>query len=295
MKPRISLSMVFLFLLLCVIPGQAQGPEAQAVLGTGFTYQGQLRQGGSPVSETCDFQFLLWTESAGGNQFGPTLTKTAVEVTRGLFTVLLDFGAGAFNGDARWLGIRVRCPAGSGSYTTLSPRQAISAAPYALYALGGPPAVPAGVIVMWSGSLDAIPVGWALCDGTNGTPDLRDKFVRGAAAGEDPGKTGGVTAHQHTVAAHTHVVDAPLTASSTGGSHTHTLPSASAGKYVSDCQTGDDCSWVSTYSHTHDMLSAGAHLHNVDIAAFTSASATSTTNAVSNIPPYYTVAYIMKQ
>jgi hypothetical protein len=50
----------------------------------------------------------------------------------GLFTVVIDFGGGAFNGAARWLEIGVRCPAGSGSYTTLSPRQALRAAPYAL-------------------------------------------------------------------------------------------------------------------------------------------------------------------
>lgn len=51
--------------------------------------------------------------------------------------------------------------------------------------------LPSGVICMWSGLLSAIPEGWALCDGTNGTPDLRGLFIKGAAAGVDPGVTGG--------------------------------------------------------------------------------------------------------
>lgn len=50
---------------------------------------------------------------------------------------------------------------------------------------------PVGGIIMWSGTLVNIPSGWALCDGTAGTPDLRDKFVRGAAPAADPGATGG--------------------------------------------------------------------------------------------------------
>src|SRR5512139_3019092 len=56
---------------------------------------------------------------------------------------------------------------------------------------------PAGVIVMWGGLLAAIPAGWALCDGANGTPDLRSVFIKGAAAGANPGATGGATTHTH--------------------------------------------------------------------------------------------------
>ncbi|MGY3187278.1 hypothetical protein [Lysinibacillus sp. TE18511] len=54
-----------------------------------------------------------------------------------------------------------------------------------------PPALPSGIIVMWSGSISDIPKGWVLCDGTNGTPDLRDRFVMGAVSDLEIGEMGG--------------------------------------------------------------------------------------------------------
>jgi len=111
---------------------QLQGDMGiQAALGTAFTYQGQLRRDGNLVNGACDFRFTLWDAETGGNQIGPNQEKTNVPVTNGLFTVQLDFGAGAFQGDARWLQIAVKC-AGDASYTTLSPRQPLTPAPYAL-------------------------------------------------------------------------------------------------------------------------------------------------------------------
>jgi hypothetical protein len=111
------------------------GTAASAPLSTSFTYQGQLKQSGSPANGTCDFQFSLWDAASGGTQIASTQTKTNVSVTNGLFTIPdLDFGSAAFTGEARWLEIAVRYPAGSGSYTTLTPRQALTATPYALYA-----------------------------------------------------------------------------------------------------------------------------------------------------------------
>ncbi|HXF68556.1 MAG TPA: hypothetical protein VNK89_02010, partial [Thermoflexus sp.] len=162
---------VVVLLALAVGLTQAQGPEppgegvapagegvapsggvsAQAALGTAFTYQGQLKSGGSPVNGNCDFQFSLWDAASGGTQVGTTQTRTGVAVSGGYFTIPdLDFGAGAFQGDARWLEVAVRCPAGGGSYTTLSPRQALTAAPYALYSKAAP----------WSG-LTGVPAGFA--------------------------------------------------------------------------------------------------------------------------------------
>ena len=124
-------------------PAEGAQPQGEAsileLMGTAFTYQGQLKSGGSPVNDTCDFQFSLWNAAGsgspptGGTQIGSTQTKTNVTVSNGLFTISsLDFSSDHFNGDARWLQIAVRCPAGSGSYTTLSPRQKLNPAPYAL-------------------------------------------------------------------------------------------------------------------------------------------------------------------
>ncbi|WP_162015840.1 hypothetical protein [Chloroflexus aurantiacus] len=107
------------------------GSVQAAPLGTAFTYQGQLQKNGSPYNGTCSFQFSLWDAVSGGAQVGSTLTQTGVTVSNGLFTVTLDFGTGVFTGDVRWLQIAVQCSGDSG-YTTLSPRHALTAAPYAL-------------------------------------------------------------------------------------------------------------------------------------------------------------------
>jgi hypothetical protein len=101
--------------------------------GTGFTYQGFLKLSGTPVNTNYDFQFRLFDALTGGNQIGNTLTQTSIAVSNGLFKVTLDFGTNAFNGDARWLDISVQ-PTGGSGFTTLSPRQQLTSAPYALYA-----------------------------------------------------------------------------------------------------------------------------------------------------------------
>jgi len=104
-----------------------------ANVGTAFTYQGRLTNSGVPANGACDFEFKLYDDANAGTQVGSTQTKTNVGVSAGYFTIgNLDFGADAFNGQARWLAIGVRCPAGSGSYTALSPRQALTPAPHAL-------------------------------------------------------------------------------------------------------------------------------------------------------------------
>lgn len=111
---------------------------AQTPVGTEFTYQGLLKQSGAPVNDTADFVLHLYDADTGGNQVGSLEAVYNVPVVDGLFTVELDFGDGVFTGDARWLEIAVRSPAGSGAYTTLSPRQPLNATPYALYALNAP-------------------------------------------------------------------------------------------------------------------------------------------------------------
>jgi hypothetical protein len=132
--------LVLLLLALAVGPGRAQGPEPegdvsiQAALGTAFTYQGRLTDGGSPADGEYDLRFRLFNAASGGSQVGSTVTRGNVDVSDGVFTVQLDFGGGPFRGQARWLEIGVRPGASTGSYTPLTPRQELTAAPYALYA-----------------------------------------------------------------------------------------------------------------------------------------------------------------
>lgn len=109
-----------------------QDPQATP-LGAAFTYQGKLEVSGAPYSGACDMIFGLYDIISGGTALG-TVTRTAVPVDEGVFTAPLDFGASAFDGNARWLEIQVRCPAGGGTYQVLAPRQTLTATPYALYA-----------------------------------------------------------------------------------------------------------------------------------------------------------------
>lgn len=111
---------------------QASPARAQTPPGTAFTYQGSVRLAGAPLNAAADFQFTLWDAATLGNQIGE-MPVNNVAVADGLFTVLIDFGAAAFNGNACWLQVAVRSPAGSGAFTTLSPRQALTATPYARF------------------------------------------------------------------------------------------------------------------------------------------------------------------
>jgi hypothetical protein len=102
--------------------------------GTAFTYQGVLSQSGAAVNGSNDLTFTLYDAASGGNVIGPSNVVNDRVMTNGLFTVTLDFGASVFNGSARWLQIAVRPGASTGAYTNLTPRQAITATPYAVTA-----------------------------------------------------------------------------------------------------------------------------------------------------------------
>ncbi|HWH70679.1 MAG TPA: hypothetical protein VNT26_14920, partial [Candidatus Sulfotelmatobacter sp.] len=101
-------------------------------MGTGFTYQGRLSAGTNAASGLYDLRFGLFDSPGGSGQVGGTLTNKAVQVKDGAFTLTLDFGTNAFQGDARWLEIGV-CTNG-GAFTTLSPRQPLTPSPLALHA-----------------------------------------------------------------------------------------------------------------------------------------------------------------
>ena len=107
-----------------------------APLGTTFTYQGQLNDNGAPANANYDFQFALFTGASGGTAVS-TVELDNQTVSAGLINASLDFTDTPFDGQALWIEVHVRS-AGSGTFTTLAPRQAINATPYALYALSAP-------------------------------------------------------------------------------------------------------------------------------------------------------------
>ena len=128
--------------------------------------------------------------------------------------------------------------------------------------------LPAGAIIMWSGALSSIPANWQLCDGTNGTPDLRGRFIMGVSTGENPGATGGSSTHTHPLGSHTH----PISITSTQGSQSH----------WNGWQNGDGgWFWGQGNDHTHNVIG-------------TTGQTGGDTGSTSSLPPYYKLAYIMK-
>lgn len=125
--------------------------------------------------------------------------------------------------------------------------------------------VPAGCILLWSGLVANIPSGWSLCDGGGGRPDLREKFVKGAAAAVNPGGTGGNKTHLHAVLDHTHTVNGV-----TGVNNTAEYMTQDPGEMD-----------VARHTHTHSMN-------------FASGGATPNTDSKNHEPEYYEVAYIIK-
>jgi hypothetical protein len=113
--------------------GQPAPAAAAAVaVGTSITYQGRLVANGVPATGSFDLQFRLYDAALAGNQIGVTATITSEAVFEGYFDVAIDFGTAAFGGGARWLEIEVRPGGSPDPYTLLSPRQPLTAAPYAL-------------------------------------------------------------------------------------------------------------------------------------------------------------------
>jgi hypothetical protein len=104
-----------------------------AVLTVSLQLVGSASVGTSAATGLYDLVFSLWSAGTGGARVGPAVTNAVVGVTNGLFTVSVDFGTGVFDGTARWLEVGVRTNGGE-SFVTLTPRQALAAAPYAQYA-----------------------------------------------------------------------------------------------------------------------------------------------------------------
>src|SRR5580700_6060798 len=106
--------------------------------GTAFTYQGQLQTSNGPANGAYNLQFTLYTNSVGsGSSVAGPVTNNAVAVTNGLFTVVMDFGSGPWNGRTNWLQIAVETNSASATFTTLTPLQELTPVPYSIYAESG--------------------------------------------------------------------------------------------------------------------------------------------------------------
>jgi microcystin-dependent protein len=164
--------------------------------------------------------------------------------------------------------------------------------------------VPSGGIIMWSGSVASIPSGWFLCDGTNSTPDLRNRFIVGAGDAYAVDATGGaasVTLTEAQLPAHTHG-DGTLAAASAGGHRHYVLNTDSQGAFGgwvnnflaqrNGAGGSENYSLNGTNTEPSVGLTSdnGAHTHDIT----GSTGSTGSGEAVATLPPYYALAYIMK-
>jgi hypothetical protein len=132
--------------------------------------------------------------------------------------------------------------------------------------------IPAGVITMWSGSIGSVPSGWALCNGSNGTPDLRDRFVVSAGSTYAVGSTGG--SPDAIVVSHTHSLTDP--------GHLHNMLRDTTPYNYPGAGTGPVNGTGPTTLPTNSAVTG----------ITVQSTGSSGTNA--NLPPYYALAYIMK-
>lgn len=163
--------------------------------------------------------------------------------------------------------------------------------------------LPTGCILMWHGLLANIPAGFVLCDGQNGTPDLRDKFVKGAAAAANPGTTGGALTHTHSDhASHTHTYSEIVnhTHPVTDPGHTHltqrypTATGASSGFTIDTSMSGTLAdNTLPTKTATTGITTANP-AGGVATGTTAGPGAALTHNSPNHEPPFFCVAFIMK-
>ena len=170
--------------------------------------------------------------------------------------------------------------------------------------------IPSGIIAMWSGASNAIPTGWVLCDGQNGTPNLVDRFIVGAGSKYNPGDTGGsdtVILTVENMPPHNHGHNLSV---ASNGSHAHnfsgttsvsySITSTGSGLAVYSSNPGTKYDIVSVlnssggvnHSHTYSgaTTAAGDHTHTISGAITNSGLG----QAHENRPPYYALCFIMK-
>ncbi len=247
-----------------------------------INYQGKVTDNGTPVNGYHSILFKIYDSEVSGTLIWQSEVET-VYITNGIFSAYIgkttdgtsptafsniDWGTGD-----KYLEITL-------DTEVLSPRERFTSVPFALYALRARHGVPAGVIVIWSGSIVNIPDGWALCDGSNGTPDLRDRFIVGAGSSYSVGATGGSISHTHGVGSYA------------VGNHTLTIAEMPAHTHTYYAVVNDESakSWYESggsWPNAKTTSSTGGNQpHNHPF--------TGISGSADSRPPYYALAYIMK-
>ncbi len=274
---------------MCIAVFQAYvfaGPGAPPLLN----YQGQLNDdSGNPVNTEKIMSFKIYPSSDSTTALW-TSGNINVRVVNGVFNVTLGetpqpaLSADLFSDDSRYIGVTV-----DGS--EFSARKRLVSVPYALNASGG--GIPSGGIIMWSGAVDNIPDGWALCDGTNNTPDLRNRFVVGAGSNYWVGRKGG--RDQNTLASKNNGSHQHKTSWGFGDTEIYGWADASGapifGSYV--VQPANGKRWNQGNNDGGAMrlsLTEGSGDHNHQIYE----TSTPSSSILENRPPYYALCFIMK-
>ena len=251
---KVLIVFLFLFIINCFLL------MANAAVPHMINYQGRLTDtNGTPLNGAYQLTFRIYDAETAGNLLWEE-AHSGVVIYKGVFSILLGSVTSldlSFD-KAYFLEIKV-------GNEVLSPRQRIASAAYAIRAEHG---VPKGVIVMWSGRIADVPSGWALCDGNNGTPDLRERFIVGASQ-DDSGLaktvvTGSLTkAGDGQIPAHNHGLS---------GNHSHELVKTDETVSSEDVWPGMPYrvnfvgsrreSWYSGHisnsgAHAHDMFGSG--------------------------------------
>jgi microcystin-dependent protein len=235
-----------------------------------LNYQGTLYDNtAQPVNGLKDMTVSLYDVASGGTAFW-TEVQPGIIVKNGNFSLLLGKTPNLINQayltGITYIGIKV------GSDPEMVPRQQFTSVAYALKSGDSGGGVPIGAIIMWSGAINLIPAGWTLCDGTNGTPNLRDQFIVGAGSKYSVGASGGEATHtliEDEMPRHTHIQNP----------HTHGMQNDN-----------------NSIRHDNDPFKrVGGSLYDVNTGPAT-ATNQYTGNGMphNNLPPYYALAFIMR-
>jgi hypothetical protein len=261
------------------------------------TVIGNTTAAGTGVTIANNAKVLVWSDAASFYEVQASNLTGILAVANGGTGVTTSTGSGSVVlSTSPTLGGTPAAP--TAAYGTSTTQIATTAFVQAL--------LPSGVIVMWSGSIASIPSGWLLCNGSSGTPDLRDRFIVGAGNSYAFAATGGSA--NATLVSHTHTATSTSTFTGTAlGTHTHTLTdpghthsTQQAGLFGGGGLTftggGYSVSAPPTLSATTGITiagaSAGTPAGTVSTSTSNSTEGSSATNA--NLPPYYALAYIMK-